>query len=292
MDADSQARQLLDRMAVDFAQMVKRADIDYYLKSAQTAVPDCTTCTSQTGNDRIAFFSTTTGYYPTPSYRSPVSLIAYRVNSDASSTNPARSYNKLERMGKGFVWNGVSASYSPIVFLDSATPPQNTIANKWPAAVSASLADPDGDYELIGPQVFRFEYCYQLKGASDPTGGSPHNSILSDTPWDTRISGHTAVKGMQDIAAVVVDIAVIDSKSKVLLTDAQISTLASNLIDWGTTSCPSCPTLEQWKNTPGLLLTQWRAALDANTSLPRPVLSGIRLYERRFYLSSPILLTP
>src|SRR6266496_142022 len=176
MDADSQARQLLDRMAVDFAQMVKRADIDYYLKSAQTAVPDCTTCTSQTGNDRIAFFSTTTGYYPTPSYRSPVSLIAYRVNSDASSTNPARSYNKLERMGKGFVWNGVSASYSPIVFLDSATPPQNTIANKWPAAVSASLADPDGDYELIGPQVFRFEYCYQLKGASDPTGGSPHNS--------------------------------------------------------------------------------------------------------------------
>ena len=28
MDADAQARQLLDRMAIDFAQMVKRNDVD------------------------------------------------------------------------------------------------------------------------------------------------------------------------------------------------------------------------------------------------------------------------
>src|SRR5436190_10999833 len=34
MDNDSQARQLLDRMAIDFAQMVKRSDVDYYLKSS------------------------------------------------------------------------------------------------------------------------------------------------------------------------------------------------------------------------------------------------------------------
>src|SRR6476620_5282914 len=34
MDADAQARQVLDRMAVDFAQMVKRSDVDYYVKSS------------------------------------------------------------------------------------------------------------------------------------------------------------------------------------------------------------------------------------------------------------------
>src|SRR5205814_5625582 len=56
MDADSQARQVLDRMAVDFAQMVKRSDVDYYLKSSQAGTPDCTTCAAQTGNDQIAFF--------------------------------------------------------------------------------------------------------------------------------------------------------------------------------------------------------------------------------------------
>ena len=32
MDADSQARQLLDRMAIDFDQMLKRSDVSYYRK--------------------------------------------------------------------------------------------------------------------------------------------------------------------------------------------------------------------------------------------------------------------
>ena len=34
MDADSQTRQVLDRMAIDFAQMIKRSDVDYYIKSS------------------------------------------------------------------------------------------------------------------------------------------------------------------------------------------------------------------------------------------------------------------
>ena len=36
---------------------------------------------------------------------------------------------------------------------------------------------------------------------------------------------------------------------------------------------------------PGGLLTGWRNTLNANTSLPRPAISGIRLYERYLYLS-------
>ena len=37
---------------------------------------------------------------------------------------------------------------------------------------------------------------------------------------------------------------------------------------------------------PGPVVTQWQTALDANTlGLPRPAISGIRLYERYFYLS-------
>jgi hypothetical protein len=158
IDADSQARQLLDRMALDFAQMIKRADVDYYLKSPATSVPDCTTCTVQSnGNDRIAFFGATSGYYPTPSYQSPVSLIAYRINSDSTSS----LYNKLERMGKGFIWNGVSPSYTPIPFLDNPTPTTTpttatTILGNWPAAVSPIVSD--SAYEVAGSLVFRFEY--------------------------------------------------------------------------------------------------------------------------------------
>ncbi len=106
---------------------------------------------------------------------------------------------------------------------------------------------------------------------------------------------------MQDVAAVVVVIAVIDPKSKVLVTDAQLARLngadglpqGPALIDWGNTTCAGCPNQTQWQTTPGLLLAQWRAALDANTAgLVPQAISGIRVYERYFYLSPPTLLTP
>jgi type II secretory pathway pseudopilin PulG len=301
MDADSQARQLLDRMAVDFAQMVKRTDIDYYLKSSSGnstgTPPDCTTCTKQTtddlnhndptGNDQIAFFASTSGYFPpapTPGSQSPISLIAYRVNSNANGP----SYNKMERMGKGFFWNGISSSYKPILFLDTA--PTTTIANKWPAAVSSSMPDPDGNYEIVGPQIFRFEYYYLLKG--QVVNGTTYNPVFSATPWDTNpnlVPLHTNVSGMRDVTAIIVDIAVIDPKSKVLLSDTttppQIAQVAAQLIDWGDASCGGCPSPTQWQTTPGLLRAQWQNALDGITNLPRPAISGIRLYERYFYLN-------
>src|SRR6266496_2138322 len=91
MDADSQARQLLDRMAVDVAQMVKRSDVDYYLKSSATPPPTGVRNLAQPGNDTIAFYSAVPGYYPLSGSQSPVSLVAYRVNPQ----------HKLERMGKG-----------------------------------------------------------------------------------------------------------------------------------------------------------------------------------------------
>jgi hypothetical protein len=243
MDADSQARQLLDRMAIDFAQMVKRSDVDFFAKG--TIAPNSVGGV-MTGNDRIAFYSGVPGYYPPSGSQSPVSLVAYRINSNSTSS----SYNKLERMGKGLVWNGVSSTDTPVVFMPL------TISATWPAATSSSAPDTTA-YEVIGPQVFRFEYCYLLKA----------NGSLSITP-PGDISG---------IAAIIADIAVIDSKSKVLLTDTQIMSLAGQLSDYAANMVP------------GQLRTNWQNTLNTNTTLPRPALSGIRLYERFFYLSPPTL---
>jgi hypothetical protein len=264
MDADLQARQLLDQMALDFAQMVKRSDVDYYLKSPANP---------QTGgNDQIAFYSGVRGYYPSTGSQSPLSLVAYRINSLAGT--PA--FNKMERLGKGLVWNGVSSGtpvvFAPIPFASPSALPAAaaTPTPAWPQAGNTS-ADPD--YEIVGPQVFRFEYYYLLK-----------NGSFSVTPWDT-VAGHTAVTGMQDVAAIIADIAVIDTKSKVLLTDAQMATLTTS----GAANFLSNYTLGM---APGQLRAQWQNTLDGITSLPRPAISGIRLYERYLYLSPPILLTP
>jgi hypothetical protein len=228
-----------------------------------------------TGNDQIAFFSAVPGYYPsgsTSTQQSPLSLLAYRINSNSSSA----AYNKLERLGKGLVWNGVSTTDTPVVFLPL------TIANTWCQATITGPPTPscpgtaDLNYEVIGPQVFRFEYYYLLRGLS-----TTQSAIFSDTPWDTRL-GHLNVSGMQDVAAIVVAIAVIEPKSKVLLDNAALATLAGTLTDYGGSATANCP-LPDWQQ-PGELQRQWQCTLDSTTSLPRTAISGIRLYERYFYL--------
>ena len=150
-------------------------------------------------------------------------------------------------MGKGLVWNGVSSTDTPVVFMPIK------ISAAFPSINSGS----DPSSEVIGPQVFRFEYCYLLKA----------DGSLSITP-PTNVSG---------IAAIIADVAVIDSKGKVLLTTAQITSLAAQLVDYATGM------------TPAQLRTQWQNTLNTNTTLPRPAVSGIRLYERFFYLSPPVL---
>jgi hypothetical protein len=263
MDADSQARQLFDRMAIDFAQLMKRNDLDFFAKN--TAAPNSVGgpmngTGGQTHNDLIAFYSSVPGYYPPTGAQSPVSLVAYRVNSN----NGSSSFNRLERMGKGLVWNGIDPSNTPVAFMPI------TIAASWAAATSSSTSD--AAYELIGPQVFRFEYCYQLT-----------NGTLSVTP---PLDGNSHADFSQ-ISAIVVDIAVIDPKSNVLLTPAQITSLAGQLIDWPTNT----------PQQPSYLRTQWQTILNGiinpsspnyDPTFPQSAVSGIRLYQRFFYLSPPV----
>lgn len=244
MDADSQARPLFERMALDFAQVIKRSDVSYYVKTAATPM---------TGNDLVGFYSATQGYYPTTP--SPISVVAYRVNSDSSNSV---AYNCLERMGKGLDWNGAAATNIPVVFRPL------TLHGAWPSVASSSAYD-DTDpakrtYEIIGPQVFRFEYYYLEK----TTG----NLVAYPAAW-TSLSAVT----IKDAAAIVVAIAVIDPKSKVLLSNSQVAALVESLPDYASGL------------RPGDLLAQWQSALDNITNLPRPAVSGIRLYERCFYIS-------
>jgi prepilin-type N-terminal cleavage/methylation domain-containing protein len=249
IETDAEARPVLDRFAIDIAQIVKRSEIDYFFKSpaspqvASGLVP---------GNDQLAFFSQVSGYYPSTGSQSPLSLVAYRINSDSTS----RAFNRMERLGKGLLWNGVSPTSAPIVFL----PLQ--ISSMWPASIN-STPDPQGDYEIIGPTVFRFEYYYLLK-----------NGSFSTTPWDTS-TGHSGINGLRDVAAIIVGLAAIDRKSSELISSTQLSALAVNMPDYTATM------------QPGDLMGQWQSALDSNSvtpPIPRGALSAIRLYERYFYL--------
>ena len=121
------------------------------------------------------------------------------------------------------------------------------------------------DSEVIGPR------CFDL------------NIIIYSRMEPFRISRGTRAlcahrrSGMQDVAAIVVDMAVIEPKSKVLLTDAQIATLTTRqrqfLVDYSSGMIP------------GQLRTRWQSTAQWSYNLPSPAISGIRLYERYFYLS-------
>ena len=264
MDGDSQARELFDRMAIDVMKMVKRSDVYYHLK-ASTSATDCPAaeCGTQPGNDEIAFYSNVPSYYAsgtTGSQQSSVSIVGYRINPNPPQATLA---NKMERLGAGLVWNGVSTGNlpnNPILFWTALDP--------WSSTKYATTSTLD----IVGPQVIRFEYYYLLK-----------NGNLSVTPWYTASS----VRGMQDVAAIIADIAVLDPKGRALLDNsAQVLPPNDNIT-------VLAGTLSSYNGqAPGVLLSTWRTAIDANTSLPRRALSGIRLYERYLYLSPPTLLTP
>ena len=235
IDTDTQARVILDRMAIDIAQMLKRTDIDYYVKGSGGYTGHGNghayghkVASGQQGSDQIAFFSQVPGYNSTSySSTSPLSLIAYRINSLPAS--PA--YLRMERMGKGLLWNGMFNNtvsnpnnknsrniWYPITFapgqigaVGGPTGPWATPWGPWAAAITNDTSgnlnnsgSQDPDYEVNGANVFRFEYYYLLT-----------NGTLSDIPWDTAV--RSGVQGMRDVTAIVVVIAVVDPKSKALL---------------------------------------------------------------------------
>jgi prepilin-type N-terminal cleavage/methylation domain-containing protein len=319
IDTDTQARAILDRMAQDFAKMLKRTDVDYYIKAPigyknpKAHGKGLKLKTGEQGNDSIAFFSQVAGYYLSPGEsagaQSPVSLVAYRVNS-AQTSSP--TYLQLERMGKGLLWNGVNngttaTSPYPIVFLPGQIAPPPPPANApaigpwagpWYAAINNDNTPKsvDSDYETIGAQVFRFEYYYLMKDGS-----------ISDVPripkisWDFSRTISANLNAFSDVESIAVVIAVIDPASRSLLYDPstpgdpykRLFNLMSDMADF--------------KNANGLGLgaqkigdveNNWNLAVQNAAStgatsdgsaFPPAAASAVRIYNRYFDLRTPAL---
>ncbi|PYJ70850.1 MAG: hypothetical protein DME75_08500 [Verrucomicrobia bacterium] len=317
IDTDTQARVVFDRMALDFAQMLKRLDVDYYVKGPVNYKGHGNghgwgkkINTGQQGSDQIAFFTQVSGYNPDPSQfsptqQSPISLVAYRVN-QSSATDPA--YLRLERMGKGLLWNGVSNATNlnnagttyPIVFLPQTISAIADGGKMWYAVVNndGSTKSVDADYEVIGPGVFRLEYYYLLK-----------NGRLTDVPWDrverplqTSLTNPVSI-GLTDIEAIAVTIAVIDPAGRKLIDAANPNSLfdlASDLDDF--VSAHGRGVGNQTKYI-GMMEAAWKGVLfgDPANGLPGVVSTGltssgtpvppeaaktIRVYTRYFDLKS------
>jgi prepilin-type N-terminal cleavage/methylation domain-containing protein len=289
VDTDTEARTVFDRMAVDFGQMLKSNDVDYYLKANSVKYPGHSGGHSKGGgqgkgntdlNDYMAFYTEAPGY--SSSSPSPLSLVAYRVNGLSSSA----AYNKLERRGEGLLWNGSTslsgqvknATAKPIFFLPTL------IKDAWPNVTDNTTSNTvDKPYlETIGPNVFRFEYCYLIK-----TGKA------TDTPWNTDPTlgpVYGTFNGLSDVEAIGVTIAVIDPQSRALLvkgdpTENNILNLQLAMQDFRTAPGRG---IGNKKNVIDLE-AQWNTVLTDPTvtaNMPRPALSAIRIYSHSFDLKT------
>lgn len=268
MDADAEARMIFDRMSQDFSKMVRRTDVDYVFKEGSAS--------PQPGNDVIAFYAGASGYYdgaatavPAADQRQDFSVVGYRVI-DA----------QLHRLAKGLSWGTTAPGQSrKMVFLpqtfvraSSVTPP---LTPKWPGIESTP---PDGDYQVLGELTFRFEYWYQL------TDGT-----FSDQPYLTG----TSVNGFRDVQAIVVALALLDSKSRAMAGldeasrtanpaawSAQWQTLQAALPDFVPDSPPTARA-----SLPGAWIDAVNTGeLTGPGTLPPAAAAGVRLYSRAFPL--------
>src|SRR5438132_5868110 len=300
IDTDTQARVVVDRIALDFAQMLKRTDVDYYVKQrsgynghgnghgwGQGHHGDL-------GSDQLAFFSHVPGYYPDgylSGQQSPISLVSYRVN-ESTSSNPA--YGKLERLAKGLVWNAVDTNINqntakyPIVFF-----PQTIagIGRPWAPAINNdnnANNSSDPDYEVIGPGVFRFEYYYLLK-----------NGRVTDWPWDrwdfpdqVSISSPQQI-GLSQVEAIAVSIAVINPAGRALINAVspdRILDLAADMADFKNANGRGVGGQKI-----GDLEYQWKTVVESvaqtgqtpsGLPVPREAAKTIRIYNRYFDLKT------
>jgi prepilin-type N-terminal cleavage/methylation domain-containing protein len=252
MDADTQARMVLDRMAFDISKITKRSDVDYYFQK-------------NAGNDQMAFYSESGGYYPSgytgATQESDVSLVGYMI------TN-----NQMVRLSKGLVWNGVSASVQAMVFNPNPTSvTSNTITTNWPLVSNGT----DPNYQVIGDQIFRFEYSFLVQTPRNSAQFTTTKTDFYDSPW---ITPDTTPAGLQDVAAIVVSIAVLDTKSRATISSATLSNAATKLSDDGYASLSTSPA--------SLPLSLWKTNLSTTgLGLPQSVASQVRFYQRYCYLN-------
>jgi hypothetical protein len=306
VDTDTQARAVLDRMALDFAQMVQRTDVDYYVKGPTNYTGHGNghgwgrrIGTGQQGSDQIAFFSQVPGYYPSDILRekSPISLIAYRVNQGDPSN---AAYLRLQRLAKGLRWNAVDTSTNPnnatypIVFLPQTI---GGVGRPWAPAINnnsscggGSNNSCDDAYETIGSGVFRLEYYYLLK-----------NGRLTDVPWDrlerpdqTTLTDPEQI-GLKDIEAIGVTIAVIDPANRALINAASPDSLLDLISDMADFATARGRGIGNQTRYIGMMEAEWNTVVQTVAStgqtssgspVPPEAAKAIRVYSRYFDLKS------
>jgi hypothetical protein len=268
IDADEEARMVLDRMGTDFAHMVERPDVNYiFCKNNGPAASG--------SSDAMFFYSEGPGYLNPNATASPnvttsgsastMALVGYRIN---PSNQFYPGVPVMERLGENLTWGGtpdVSGTTNPggMVFLPNPTSALFTMTGSWFPTLAGNWSYTLGippyqsmndasHYQLLSDMVFRMEFCFLLKsgtyalsGTSAVTGTTGYSNAPSAIPAPTApyVTGNYFTGSTQpdlagnvygfppDLGGIVVTIAVLDATSRKLLPSNGLTALAAALND-------------------------------------------------------------
>lgn len=294
VEADSQAQLAFSRMATDFAGMLNRRDVDcFFVKNGGGR------------SDAMYFYTESPGYFSSSAgsaAQSAISFTGYRIAHHNFTGSDAAVYPDyvLQRIGAGLLYHPADLGKTPnrttvtfVTLNPAGTLPirQSTIADNHGYVVGGSPTY-DGNVSaenlgntsaVIADGIFRMEFCFQVK---DPAKYNGKTFVVPVSPgataWNnvafagtaTNTTNMTMRKVHSDVAAVVVTIAVLDPKSRVLLTPAKIADAEKALVDG---------------DDPSVAKT-WIAAINDGSfktasKLPQIAASQVRVYQRYFPLT-------
>lgn len=275
-DCDAQARFALSQIARDISHRIRRPDVDAYVEK-------------NSGNDRFYLFSETPGYNPAltnPLDKSPTSLVGYRLTQKNSQVLGTLMH--LERCAIGLPWSAGTGSIRPLPFvaLDPFRKPvpSTTLAGGDGRGQGGTFEDLlaqrnefQSYYQEVASNVIRFEVSLLLKPGLDvektEQSRFPTAEELSKNP--ARLLGNGEVNtelaryGFTRISAVVVSLAIVDSRSVTQVSLDELLKAANALPDTQPNLYPVLP-MDQWNQTFQTMSAGW----------PRPLTAGIRFYQR------------
>ncbi len=202
IDADEEARVVLDRMGSDLGRMVKRPDVSYIFYKNNGAA-------STGSNDAMFFYSEGPGYInpgalavpnvTTSGSASTMALVGFRINPNNSF---CPGVPVMERLGENLTWGGTPDTTgtnpggmvflpNPVSALFTMTGWYPTLAGNWGYTLGSPAnsylpASDTSHYQLLSDMVFRMEFCFLLKSG---TYGLPASVTLTGT--STAVTGTT-----------------------------------------------------------------------------------------------------
>lgn len=307
-EADNIARAAFNVMESDFGGMVIRPDADYFFyKNNQSGTP---TGSAAPGNDSMWFYSNAPSYFTSGTNsaaandRASIAFVGYRIptvnnrpDKGGTTSNATGLYPSyaLERVGLPMqrrhdyaphylTWPAPSpgATASPNPYSNSTIRGGSRFNDiNYPMLGSAPYTDgafrtSHAPTHVIAAEVFRMEFCFVKKDGTYFIPGTPDTTATSKASVDAA----TDMRGIGtgDVKGVVVAIAVLDAKSRAVVSP-DLKLAAGALKDIQQTDLDASP--------PKLMAQKWTENLAdpsfaTTAKIPVVAASQIRVYQRTF----------